>query len=86
MLSRRSARNEAVLRGAVDHVEMRILVKVGIKQRENRCDRKGKGSLAMYISQGLVGPNRAPNRSSGKGRPVNIPVLLMYAWQHKFVF
>ena len=47
---------------------MRILVVVGSEQSENLCHRKGKGFLAMSISQELVGPNQAPNWSVlGKG-------------------
>lgn len=40
---------------------------VGTKQSENLCRRKGKGSLAMHISQGLVGPNLTLKRGRGKG-------------------
>ena len=40
---------------------MNILVVVGSKQSESLCHRKGKGSLAMSISQGLVGPNLIHN-------------------------
>jgi hypothetical protein len=47
---------------------MNILVIVGSKQSENLCRRKGKGSLAMSISQGLVGPNPSRNRVRGKGK------------------
>jgi hypothetical protein len=36
---------------------MNILAGVGSKYGENPYRRKGKGSLAMSISQGLVGPN-----------------------------
>ena len=57
VLGRRSARVEAFPRGFVDFVEMRILVVVGSEQSENLCHRKGKGSLTMQISQGLVDPN-----------------------------
>ena len=41
---------------------MKILVRVGTEQSENLCRRKGKGSLAMKISQGLVGPKEFRNR------------------------
>ena len=41
---------------------MKILVIVGTEQSENLCRRKGKGSLAMKISQGLVGPKEFRNR------------------------
>ena len=57
VIDRRSVRLEACLRECVDFMETRILVVVGSKQSENLCHRKGKGSLAMQISQGLVGPN-----------------------------
>ena len=60
----------------VDLVEMKILAVVGSEQSENLCHRKGKGSLTMSISQGLVDPNQALNVSNGKGKQVNIPVLL----------
>jgi len=59
---------------------MKILAVVGAKHRGNRCRRKGQGSLAMQISQGLAGPNRRPNRTFGKGKQVNIPVLARYAF------
>ncbi len=38
----------------------------------------------MQISQELVDPNLHPNWMQGKGKQVNIPVLLKYVWQHKF--
>ena len=47
---------------------MNILVVVRSKQSENLCHRKGKGSLAMSISQGLVGPNLIRKRIKGKGK------------------
>ena len=47
---------------------MRILVVVGSKQSENLCHRKGKGFLAMTISQELVGPNQSLKRELGKGK------------------
>ena len=40
---------------------MNILVIVGSKYGENPYHRKGKGSLAMSINQGLVGPNSTRN-------------------------
>ena len=46
---------------------MKILVIVGTEQSENLCRRKGKGSLAMNIIQGLVDPNGFRNRYAGKG-------------------
>ena len=47
---------------------MNILVKVGTEQSENLCRRKGKGSLALFVSQGLVDPNLAPSGGRGKGK------------------
>ena len=46
-VGRRVARVEACSRGYVDLAAMKILVKVGTKQCENHCHRKGKGSLTM---------------------------------------
>ena len=46
---------------------MKILVVVGSENCEIQFGRKGKGSLAMSFSQGLVDPNRLLNRLSGKG-------------------
>ena len=40
---------------------------------ENPIGRKGKGSLAMYISQGLVDPKRSLSMVSAKGNQVHIP-------------
>ena len=57
VVGRRSGRAEAFLRRNVDLLEMRILAVVGSKQSENLCHWKGKGSLTMSISQGLVDPN-----------------------------
>lgn len=65
---------------------MKILAIVGTEYCENQYHRKGKGSLTMQISQGLVDPNCSSNRTNRKGKQVNIPVLLMYAWQHKLCF
>ena len=62
----------------MNHVEMKILAVVGLQQCENHCHRKGKGSLTMQISQGLVDPNLIPNRSLEKGKEVNIPLLASY--------
>ena len=78
MLGRRSARAEASSRELVDLAEMKILAVVGSEQIENICHRKGKGSLTMFVSQGLVGPNHRPNWANGKGRTVNIPLLFWY--------
>ena len=47
---------------------MRILVVVGSEQSENLCHRKGKGFLAMSISQELVGPNLILKWIKGKGK------------------
>ena len=57
MVGRRLDRAEACLRGYVDLSGMRILAVVGSERCENQCHRKGKGSLTMQISQGLVDPN-----------------------------
>ena len=65
---------------------MKILVVVGSEQCENHCRRKGKGSSAMQFSRGLVAPNRAPNWCFGKGKPVNIPVPLLYVRQRRLYF
>ena len=70
----------------MDRAVMRILVVVGTEQSENLCHRKGKGFLAMEINQELVNPNQSLNKSFGKGKPVNIPVLFKYVWQHKLNF
>ncbi len=56
-VGRRLAWVEVCPRGRMDRVEMRILAVVGSKYGENPYHRKGKGSLAMFISQGLVDPN-----------------------------
>ena len=77
---------EAWPRGYVDRFVIKILVVVGSKWSENLHRWKGKGSLAMQISQGLADPNRDRNWLSGKGKLVNIPVLLLYMWQHKPCF
>ena len=83
MLGRRSARQEARPRGRVDLAEMKILAVVGSEQLENSCHRKGKGSLTMFISQGLAGPNQSPSWAYGKGITVNIPLLLRYERRRK---
>ena len=51
----------------VDLQVKNILVVVGSKQSENLCRRKGKGFLALYISQELVGPNLPHKWVIGKG-------------------
>ena len=84
MVGRRFARAEVQPQGQMDLAEMRILVRVGTEWCENHHHRKGKGSLTMQFSQGLVDPNQAHNLCREKGKQVNIPVLLVYKWQHKF--
>ncbi len=86
MVDRRFVRAKACLKEYVNLMKMKILVVVRSKQSETLCHRKGKGSLTMSISQGLVDPNCAHNLSYKKGKQVNIPVLSWYTWQHKFVF
>ena len=76
MVGRRSSWVEDFTRVKLDRLEMRILAVVGSKQSENLCHRKGKGSLTMSINQGLVNPNCSHNLRNGKGKQVNIPVLL----------
>ena len=61
MVGRRSFRLEAFPKGNVDLEEMRILTVVRSEQSENLCHRKGKGSLTIQISQGLVNPNSTHN-------------------------
>jgi hypothetical protein len=41
---------------------------------ENPIGRIGKGSLAMYISQGLVDPKSNLSKVISKGKRVHIPV------------
>ena len=86
MVGRCSVRDKAFPKGCVNRSELRILVKVRRKQSENLCHRKGKGSLTMKISQGLVSPNQAPNWCNGKGKKVKIPLLLRYTRQRKLNF
>ena len=86
VVGRHSGRAEAGPRGYVDRLEKRILAVVGAEKCKSHFRRKGKGSLAMQISQGLIDPNHTPNRRKGKGKQVNIPVLSKYAWQHKLCF
>ena len=40
----------------------------------------------MLVIQGLVGPNQVRKSNEGKGKKANIPLLFLYAWQHKFDF
>ena len=60
-VDRRSVRVEASPYGGVDLIGMNILVVVRPEQGANPCHRKGKGSLAMFVSQGLVDPNQTRN-------------------------
>ena len=53
-VSRRGFCAEASLREGVERKPMRILVVVGCDITENVMCRKGKVSLAIYVSQGLV--------------------------------
>ena len=53
-VSRRAFCAEAFSRELVEREAMRILVIVGCDILENRIRRKGKVSLAIYVSQGLV--------------------------------
>ena len=76
MVSRRSVRAKIFSRGNMNLIEMRILVVVRSEHGENPCRRKGKGSLAMKVSQGLVDPNRLPSGSAGKG---NRLIFLYYS-------
>ena len=75
MVGRRSVRTEVSLRGDMDLIEMKILAIVGSEQSESLCHRKGKGSLTMQFSQGLVDPNSNHKSIERKGKQVNIPVL-----------
>ena len=70
----------------VDLAVLQILVRVGTEQSENLCRRKGKGSLTMQISQGLVSPNLDHNLIEEKGKKVNIPLLLKYVRQRRYNF
>ena len=83
MIGRRSARAEASSRELVDLAEMKILAVVGSEKLENSFHRKGKGSLTMFVSQGLVGPNQSPSWAYGKGKTVNIPLLFRYVRRRK---
>ena len=53
-VSRRLFCTEASSREGVERKGMRILVVVGCDFSENEKRRKGKVSLAIYVSQGLV--------------------------------
>ena len=61
MVDRRYVRVKVFLRRDMNLIKMKILVVVRSKQSENLCHRKGKGSLTMSISQGLVDPNCVHN-------------------------
>ena len=54
LVNRRTICTEASLKGGVERIVMRILVKVGCDFAENAKCRKSKVSLAIYVSQGLV--------------------------------
>ncbi len=54
LVSRRGFCAEAFSRESVERKPMRILVIVGCDFSENEKCRKGKVSLAIYVSQGLV--------------------------------
>ena len=54
-------------------VGMKILPVVTAKSGENPDRLMGKGFSAMIVSRELVDPNPVPNRTRGKGKPVNIP-------------
>ena len=86
MIGRRSVRTEVRLRRCMDQIEMRILAVVGSKQSENLCRWRGKGSLTMSISQGLVDPNCSHNMIYGKGKKANIPLQLNYKRQRRLCF
>lgn len=58
----------------MDRAGLQILVAVAAKSGENPLRRKGKGSLAMFVSQGLVGPKGFLNTKRPKGKRVYIPV------------
>ena len=75
MVDRRFVRAKACLKRCVNRSKLRILVRVRPKQSENLCHRKGKGSLTMQFSQGLVDPNCFHKSKVQKGKQVNIPVL-----------
>ena len=51
----------------MDRVPTRILVRVAAKYGENPYRRRGKGSLAMFVSQGLVDPKVVLNRHHRTG-------------------
>ncbi len=86
MVGRRTARVEVSFQEDMDLVVMRILVGVGTEYCENQYHWKGKGSLAMQISQGLVEPNQIHKLDYGKGLRVNIPLLFKYVRQRKLYF
>ncbi len=58
----------------MDRAGTKILVAVAAKSGENPDRRKGKGSSAMSVSRGSVGPKLYPKESTTKGKQVNIPV------------
>ena len=67
MVGRRSVWAEAGLRSPVDRIDLRILAGVATKMGENPIRRKDKGSSAMLVTRGLVGPKHCFNMSMRKG-------------------
>jgi hypothetical protein len=51
----------------VDRPGVQIPVVVTAKRGENPLRRRGQGSLALVVSQGLAGPKADPNRVGRKG-------------------
>ena len=67
----------------MDRVPTRILERVAAKHGENPCRRRGKGSLAMFVSQGLVDPKVTLNRSYRMGNRLIFLYqtdLCLYCW------
>ena len=60
-------------KGFLEPSEMRIPAVVGIRRVRIPSAERGKGSQAMKVNLGLVGPNPGPNWDLGKGKGVNIP-------------
>ena len=61
MVGRCLAWAEALSKESVDRVGIKILAIVRTEYCENQYHRKGKGFLAMQISQEVVDPNRTRN-------------------------
>ena len=51
--------------------------------RINSAER-AKGSLAMFVSRGLVDPKVSLNKKTPKGKLVNIPAPLMFCSETQF--